>query len=725
MVCVSSTLKKIKSMSYFHSPSVVPDYLKRLMQVFALFCLFVAFHSTFTLYLSPCNNNGCRKGGSTAINLSEKQLKKIKSKPEMILLQQNPNKSGDEEESDTDNVLINTRRANVFIIQQILGGGYTTGNSDSEGLRVGETIDLSHIRQVQMSSLAPSEVAFCISGESNLLYLTGSSLVKKFLGLQPNVSVFISTVLDGDTYKLQALGDANIKGIRTQALEVLELISFLQEVFSVENEEAREVALNLKLAKGCLKLFETQEQKQKSLFTAMAYSGMNHLWSKKLISSMVDVGTLTMAKPEKDGEVSFTAAIGSAFLVKALLSVEDHFFSLREKWMNASSLLRSVKLGLVSRKDLSLPKRAELLIDHGQQWSALKTNFLEQYGRTPKEVVQLFLRKHHLPLKLVNLPFCELKTSQSNNEDGNSVSIKSKMAVNGAKCVPCGEKTKCTSWSENWPEIIDSSQGEETSFWRKRLKVFDMDVCLAYLPTVFRKTEILQGPDATKICARGYLGETTHLGSVYGGWTVFLQSLNANSIIFSVGIGRDITFDLSLIHKYGCQVYAFDNTPISMNWLKKQFPPPQWHLYPFLLGNKNGNVTLAMPKGFGGSFASVEADARGFRNDVLPVTLPARTLETLMEISHVDKVDILKMDIEGGEFGVIAGWKEAQNPPKVCQILVEFHGRLFKKGEELRFSAISAMESLGFVLAACDYDGFNSDDCLFFSPSTCISHRLT
>src|SRR5262245_61787287 len=51
------------------------------------------------------------------------------------------------------------------------------------------------------------------------------------------------------------------------------------------------------------------------------------------------------------------------------------------------------------------------------------------------------------------------------------------------------------------------------------------------------------------------------LGTEYGGWYVPVGILNENSLCYCVGAGEDISFEIELIHRYGCQVYTFDPTP--------------------------------------------------------------------------------------------------------------------------------------------------------------------
>ena len=53
-------------------------------------------------------------------------------------------------------------------------------------------------------------------------------------------------------------------------------------------------------------------------------------------------------------------------------------------------------------------------------------------------------------------------------------------------------------------------------------------------------------------------------GSEYGGHCVALGQLDQNSVVYSAGLGLDITFDEQLINKYGLEIHGFDPTPKSI-----------------------------------------------------------------------------------------------------------------------------------------------------------------
>jgi hypothetical protein len=79
-------------------------------------------------------------------------------------------------------------------------------------------------------------------------------------------------------------------------------------------------------------------------------------------------------------------------------------------------------------------------------------------------------------------------------------------------------------------------------------------------------------------------------GSDYGGWTVCPDGLNENSIIYSFGVGDDASFDLDVIKTYGAQIFAFDPTPNSIQWVKSQEWPVNFHFFPFGVAAQDGMI---------------------------------------------------------------------------------------------------------------------------------------
>ena len=74
-------------------------------------------------------------------------------------------------------------------------------------------------------------------------------------------------------------------------------------------------------------------------------------------------------------------------------------------------------------------------------------------------------------------------------------------------------------------------------------------------------------------------------GNEYGGFYVCPVFINENSIVYSFGIGEDISFDKALIDIHGCHVFGFDPTPKSIDWIKSQKLPENFNFYEYGLGD--------------------------------------------------------------------------------------------------------------------------------------------
>jgi len=55
------------------------------------------------------------------------------------------------------------------------------------------------------------------------------------------------------------------------------------------------------------------------------------------------------------------------------------------------------------------------------------------------------------------------------------------------------------------------------------------------------------------------------LGTEYGGW-IIPDEIGESAICYSAGIGEDASFDISLIKRYGCNVYSVDPTPRAIEY---------------------------------------------------------------------------------------------------------------------------------------------------------------
>jgi len=182
------------------------------------------------------------------------------------------------------------------------------------------------------------------------------------------------------------------------------------------------------------------------------------------------------------------------------------------------------------------------------------------------------------------------------------------------------------------------------------------------------------------------------LGWGDGRWTIATDNLDESSIVYSVGVGHDISFDLALIRHFKCTVHAFDPTLLSKQWLDKQHLPENFCFHELGLANYSGSAEFRLPKGHSVSF-SMASNVEGNHTHSAEV----RTIEGLMtEFGH-ENISVLKIDIEGAEFDLIDDL--ARSSHLIDQLLIEFHDRLVSPDQQRQsLASIEALEQAGFRL---------------------------
>jgi FkbM family methyltransferase len=200
-----------------------------------------------------------------------------------------------------------------------------------------------------------------------------------------------------------------------------------------------------------------------------------------------------------------------------------------------------------------------------------------------------------------------------------------------------------------------------------------------------------------------WLGNTT-----YGGWETVTEGLGTDSVVYSFGVGTDMSWDLELIRRFGCRVYAFDPNPVAVAFVGAQTLPSELRFTPTGIAAYDGTQSFW---GREGKVSTSTVKKIGGRED-----LPVRTLETLMRERGHERVDVLKLDIEGSEFSVVP--RIVSLP--IRQILLEMHTRFYRHGWKglrrmwgwyLARRLFRALKRSGFVLV-----NEAGDDYTFYRP---------
>lgn len=173
------------------------------------------------------------------------------------------------------------------------------------------------------------------------------------------------------------------------------------------------------------------------------------------------------------------------------------------------------------------------------------------------------------------------------------------------------------------------------------------------------------------------------LGAGDGEWTI---AKCTPKIVYSFGVGKDIRFETDLLRRFDCNVYCFDPTPKSKQWICDQQLPEGLTFYPWGIADFDGTASFALPEGHNVSYVMSESGDTG----------TVKRLTTIMQELGHDHIDVLKIDIEGAEYSVLEDI--AASNLSIGQILVEFHHRYSSATLEQTRSAIALLESQGYAL---------------------------
>jgi FkbM family methyltransferase len=185
-------------------------------------------------------------------------------------------------------------------------------------------------------------------------------------------------------------------------------------------------------------------------------------------------------------------------------------------------------------------------------------------------------------------------------------------------------------------------------------------------------------------------------GGSYGGFFINPDLLSSQSIVYSIGIGKDISFDLACIRKHGCKVYGFDPTPKSIGFIRGKNLPASFQFFDYgITAGESGEAEFFLPDNPNGTSGSmIQSD--GISLHSIKVKMKSFA-DIAAEMGH-RHVDVLKMDIEGSEYEVLESILNSK--VTVDQILVEFHDRMFDQEVYRSKATVQKMRARGYRIFA-------------------------
>jgi len=192
----------------------------------------------------------------------------------------------------------------------------------------------------------------------------------------------------------------------------------------------------------------------------------------------------------------------------------------------------------------------------------------------------------------------------------------------------------------------------------------------------------------------------------FGDWVICPDTINAQSVVYSLGVGEDIDFDKQLIKQFDVLIHAFDPTPNSIEWLKTKGISENFDFHPFGISILDGELKLYPRVNRRGRKSKVMytlIDGGGTQEG--SITINVKQLPTVMaELGH-NTIDLLKMDIEGAEFDVLDQILDVDID--IRQILVEFHHRFKGIGKARMSQMLKRMDAAGYKIFFMDDRGWN------------------
>jgi len=170
------------------------------------------------------------------------------------------------------------------------------------------------------------------------------------------------------------------------------------------------------------------------------------------------------------------------------------------------------------------------------------------------------------------------------------------------------------------------------------------------------------------------LVSTERIGTSYGGWIIPKNWLTSDSVCYLVGAGEDISFDLGVAAKYGCQVHIFDPTPRAVSHFEEvaknlkqglstkcstspsgfypEYPvevASHLKFHPIGIWNEDTTLRFFAPQ----NEAHISHSLVNLQRSERHIEVPVRKLSGLMRELGTLRLDLLKLDIEGAEYQVI------------------------------------------------------------------------
>lgn len=168
-----------------------------------------------------------------------------------------------------------------------------------------------------------------------------------------------------------------------------------------------------------------------------------------------------------------------------------------------------------------------------------------------------------------------------------------------------------------------------------------------------------------------------------GGWCICPQAVRKGDVVYSFGVGGDLSFERGLAVRFGARVFAFDPAPATAE-LAAATSHPLLRFQALTVGGREGRDEVRLPGG-----GTVQA--RMLR------------LQSHMRLLGHRRVDIVRLDVPGAEGDVIRDL--VRTDVDVQQLLVAFREPPSPDARRRTEAALGALAEHGYRIFHLSPDG--------------------
>lgn len=194
-----------------------------------------------------------------------------------------------------------------------------------------------------------------------------------------------------------------------------------------------------------------------------------------------------------------------------------------------------------------------------------------------------------------------------------------------------------------------------------------------------------------------------YLGTEYGGHALEPARVSKEAVVYALGAGLDISFEEELICRTGCHIHVYDPTPRSIAWLTARFksekPDPlsdYVSIHP--LGIWSGDQKLRFyapqnPENVSYSLTNLQGTEDYIEVDCI-------SLKTAMQNNGHDRIDLLKLNVEGAEYAILnAAFDDGIRPKMLLVNFDEVHTEGDAEAPARLRQIASRIQSLGYKVS--------------------------